>query len=626
MHETEVGMAAGERSPIKITTLLSGIFLALSLIFPVVRGTGIDFAWGAIVLSGTPIVFGALKRLLLDRDIKAGLLVTIALFACIATREYFAAGEVAFIMMLGELLENYTVRKSRMGLEKLIRLKPNTARVLRDGQYVMIDAADVVKGDSVRITAGEAIPVDGVVIEGHTTVDQSVMTGESIPSDKVVGDEVFSGTTNVYGNIIIKATGVGENSAISKMIIMIKQAEEKKAPILRIMDKWATYLVVIALTLSVIIGFATSDVMRAVTVLVVFCPCALVLATPTAIAAGIGNATRHGIIIKSGEALERLGRVLRITFDKTGTLTIGKPSVQSYRVMSKSMAKEEVYSLAASAEMYSEHPFGNAILEFAKEKNISLTEPESFEIVPGKGIEARIRGRKVVVGNRALMEKYSIKIDDELSKFIEQERALGHTPIVVAIDGLPYGYIALADQLRADSKTVVEKIKRLGVQVTLLTGDHKDVAAQIAKEVGIDDVKADLLPEDKVRVIEQYEETGEKICMVGDGINDAPALKTAYTGIAMAGIGSDIASDCADVVLVKDDISKLPYIVNLSRKVIRKIQQNITISMGINFAAIILAGFGLLDPVSGAIVHNAGSLLVVVNAALLLRKNINKGL
>lgn len=607
---------------LKITTLLSGIFLALSLIFPASGGTGIDFAWGAIVLSGTPIAYGALKRLLLDKDIKAGLLVTIALIACIAINEYFAAGEVAFIMMLGELLENYTVRKSRMGLEKLIRLKPNTARVLRDGQYVMIDASEVVKGDSVRITAGEAIPVDGVVIEGHTTVDQSVMTGESIPSDKVAGDEVFSGTTNVYGNIIIKATGVGENSAISRMITMIKQAEEKKAPILRIMDKWATYLVVIALTLSVIIGFATSDVMRAVTVLVVFCPCALVLATPTAIAAGIGNATRHGIIIKSGEALERLGRILRITFDKTGTLTIGKPSVQTYSVTNKSLTKEEIYSLAASAEMYSEHPFGNAILEFAKEKNIPFTEPETFEIIPGKGIEAKVNGKNVIVGNRALMVKHDIQIDDDLSKYIEQERSLGHTPIAIAIDGLTYGYIALADQLRADSKTVVEKIKRLGVKVTLLTGDHKDVAAQIAKELGIDDVKAELLPEDKVSAVEEYENAGDKICMVGDGINDAPALKTAYTGIAMAGIGSDIASDCADVVLVKDDISKLPYIVQLSRKVIRKIQQNIVISMGINFAAIVLAGLGILDPVTGAIVHNVGSLFVVANAALLLRKNI----
>lgn len=607
---------------LKITTLLSGIFLALSLIFPASGGTGIDFAWGAIVLSGTPIAYGALKRLLLDKDIKAGLLVTIALIACIAINEYFAAGEVAFIMMLGELLENYTVRKSRMGLEKLIRLKPNTARVLRDGQYVMIDASEVVKGDSVRITAGEAIPVDGVVIEGHTTVDQSVMTGESIPSDKVAGDEVFSGTTNVYGNIIIKATGVGENSAISRMITMIKQAEEKKAPILRIMDKWATYLVVIALTLSVIIGFATSDVMRAVTVLVVFCPCALVLATPTAIAAGIGNATRHGIIIKSGEALERLGRILRITFDKTGTLTIGKPSVQTYSVTNKSLTKEEIYSLAASAEMYSEHPFGNAILEFAKEKNIPFTEPETFEIIPGKGIEAKVDGKNVIVGNRALMEKHDIQIDDELSKHIEQERSLGHTPIAIAIDGSTYGYIALADQLRADSKTVVKKIKRLGVKVTLLTGDHKDVAAQIAKELGIDDVKAELLPEDKVSAVEEYENAGDKICMVGDGINDAPALKTAYTGIAMAGIGSDIASDCADVVLVKDDISKLPYIVQLSRKVIRKIQQNIAISMGINFTAIVLAGLGILDPVTGAIVHNVGSLFVVANAALLLRKNI----
>lgn len=604
-----------------IFTVLSGVFLALSLIFPA-HGSTADFAWGAIVLSGTPIAYGALKRLLLKFDIKAGLLVTIALIACIVTKEYFAAGEVAFIMMIGELLENFAVRRSHMGLEKLIRLKPTKARVQRNGEYVMLDASEVEKGDIIRISAGEAIPVDGLVIEGFTTIDQSVMTGESIPVDKAVGDEVFSGTTNIYGNIVIKATSVGEDSAISKMIALVKQADENKAPIMRIMDKWATYLVIIALSASLIIGFATMDIMRAVTVLVVFCPCALVLATPTAIAAGIGNATRHGIIIKSGEALEKLGNVKRIAFDKTGTLTVGKPTVQNVVMLDESVSLEEASYLTASAEMFSEHPFGKAIVRYAKENETQLTEPSKYEIVPGKGLEAIVDDKKMLVGNAALIKERGIDVGEDISRQAEELRLSGNTVIISIMNDKPLALITLADQLRKDSKAVVESLKRKGVNVTLLTGDHKDVAAKIAASVGIDDVKSELLPQDKVEVVAQFEQEDVKTCMVGDGINDAPALKSAYTGIAMAGIGSDIASDCADVVLVKDDISKLPYVFSLSQGVISKIKQNIIISMAINFAAIILAAVGILNPVSGAIVHNAGSVLVVINAAFLLRKKI----
>lgn len=607
---------------VMLLTAISAIFLGFSF-FTNLSFMGIDLAWGAILISGLPIVYGSFYRLILHRDIKAGLLVSIALIACVLVGEYFAAGEVVVIMMIGELLENYTVRKSKMGLKKLIELKPTTARVYKNDDYIIIDAKAVQVGDHIRVIAGEAIPVDGVIIQGETSIDQSVMTGESIPVNKRIGDDVFSATTNTVGTIVIEATKIGEDSSIAKMIHMIKEAENKRAPILTVMDKWASYLVVIALTLSVFIGFVTQDVIRAITVLVVFCPCALVLATPTAIAAGIGNATRHGIIIKSGEALERLGKIRRVAFDKTGTLTVGEPSVNDIHMIDKTyLDTYQLHKLMASAELHSEHPFGKAICNHVKEKNIPTSEPTYFKVRPGKGIEAVVDGYNVIIGNMALMNYHGVEIESSVENMLDIESNKGNTGIILSVDHKTIALITLSDQLRADSKEIVQKIHRSGTKISLLTGDNERVASKIAAEVNIDDYKASLLPENKVEAIECYENSGEKTCMVGDGINDAPALKTAFVSIAMAGVGTDIAAESSDIVLVKDDLSKLPYVMNLSHKVIRKINENVVISMLLNFGAIGLAAYGLLTPVTGALVHNVGSVLVVINAALLLNKNL----
>jgi len=607
---------------VMLLTAISAIFLGFSF-FTNLSFMGIDLAWGAILISGLPIVYGSFYRLILHRDIKAGLLVSIALIACVLVGEYFAAGEVVVIMMIGELLENYTVRKSKMGLKKLIELKPTTARVYKNGDYIIIDAKDVQVGDHIRVIAGEAIPVDGVIIQGETSIDQSVMTGESIPVNKTVGDDVFSATTNTVGTIVIEATKIGEDSSIAKMIHMIKEAENKRAPILTVMDKWASYLVVIALTLSVIIGFVTQDIIRAITVLVVFCPCALVLATPTAIAAGIGNATRHGIIIKSGEALERLGKIHRVAFDKTGTLTVGEPSVNGIHMIDETyLDRQQLYKLMASAELHSEHPFGKAICDYVKEKGTLTREPTYFKVRPGKGVEAVVEGYNVIIGNMALMAYHGVKIESSVEKMLDEESNKGNTPIILSIDHKTIALITLADQLRTDSKEIVQKIHQSATKISLLTGDNERVASKIASEVNIDDFKASLLPENKVQAIEEFEKNGEKTCMVGDGINDAPALKTAFVSIAMAGVGTDIAAESSDIVLVKDDLSKLPYVMTLSHKVIRKINENVVISMLLNFGAIGLAAYGLLTPVTGALVHNVGSVLVVINAALLLNKDL----
>ncbi|HKL25872.1 MAG TPA: cation-translocating P-type ATPase [Desulfuromonadales bacterium] len=613
------GMMAGEERRTIVLTAISGVFLLLSFATDI-RFLGQDPAWGAILISGAPVIVNSFYKLIFHGNVRAGLLISIAVIACIAVGEFFAAGEVVFIMAIGELLEDYTVKRSKAGLKSLLNMKPATARVKRGGAYVVVDAKEVVAGDIVRINAGEIIPVDGVVIEGATNVDQALMTGESVPVDKTSGDEVYSATTNIHGSILVRATKVGEDSSIARMIAMIKDAENNKAPIVRTMDRWASYLVVVALLLSVIVGFATGDIIRAITVLVVFCPCALVLATPTAIAAGIGNATKHGVIIKSGAALEQLTHVKRIVFDKTGTLTHGEPKVEEmFLAAGISLTEDEFLQLCASVEMHSEHPLGMAIVSAARLRDINISEPEKFTVLPGKGVDAVVEGREIVIGNRSILRDRGITLDSSFEGLVDRENENGRSVVLVAMNQQVVGALALADTLRPDSREVIERLAGFGKKLTLLTGDAQVVAGKIAWQVGVGDYRANLMPEGKMKTVETYERSGERVCMVGDGINDAPALKTASIGIAMAGIGSDIAADSADIILVKDELAKLPYIMALATAVSQKIRQNIILSLSMNFGAIGLAALGILGPASGALMHNVSSVLVVLNAALLLR-------
>jgi heavy metal translocating P-type ATPase len=599
-------------------TAISGLFLLFSI--SGVSLLGHDPAWGAILISGAPVIYNSFRKLIFHGNVRAGLLISIAVIACVAVGELFAAGEVVFIMAIGELLEDYTVSRSRAGLKSLMNMKPATARVQRQGAYAVIDATEVRAGDLIRVNAGEIIPVDGVVVEGTTSVDQALMTGESVPVDKAAGDDVYSATTNIHGSILVEATQVGQNSSIARMIAMIREAEDKKAPIVRIMDRWASYLVVVALLLAVVVGLATGDVIRAITVLVVFCPCALVLATPTAIAAGIGNATRHGIIIKSGAALEQLTHISRIVFDKTGTLTHGEPVVEQIVLGDDSpLTEDEFLQLCASTEMHSEHPLGKAIVRAARDRDIALREPERFRVLPGKGVEALFDDRTLIVGNPSILNDHGIPLAPAFSRLAEEQNKKGRSLVLMALNGEVAGALALADSLRPDSREVVSRLAGFGKTITLLTGDARVIAEEMAHRVGITDYRANLLPEGKVKAIKEYESAGERVCMVGDGINDAPALKTAGIGIAMAGIGSDIAADSADIILVKDDLGKLPGLMTLAAAVSGKIKQNIILSLSINFGAIALAALGILGPVSGALMHNVSSVLVVLNAALLLK-------
>lgn len=615
---------ADEEKRTMILTAISGLFLLLSIATDLTL-MGLDPAWGAILISGAPVIVNSFRKLVFHGNVRAGLLISIAVIACVAVGELFAAGEVVFIMAIGELLEDYTVRRSKAGLKSLMDMKPATARVQRGGEYALIDAREVVAGDMVRINAGESIPVDGVVVEGATSVDQALMTGESVPVDKAAGDEVYSATTNMHGSILVRATKVGEDSSIARMIAMISEAENNKAPIVGIMDRWASCLVVVALLLSVVVGFATGDVIRAITVLVVFCPCALVLATPTAIAAGIGNATKHGVIIKSGAALEQLTHVRRIVFDKTGTLTHGEPKVREmFLAEGLSLTEEDFLHLCASVEMHSEHPLGVAIVKAAKARNMDLREPDKFAVLPGRGVAAMVGGQEIILGNKSILNAHGLALDPCFADLVARQNASGRSVVLMAMNQKVVGALTLADTLRPDSQRIVQRLAEFGKRITLLTGDAQAIAGKISQEVGIDEFRAELLPEGKLQAIEEYEGTGERVCMVGDGINDAPALKAASIGIAMAGIGSDIAADSADIILVKDDLAKLPYLMALATSVSQKIKQNIVLSLSLNFGAIALAAIGILGPVSGALMHNVSSVLVVLNAALLL-KGVKEG-
>lgn len=626
---------------------ISAVALAASLLFP--SAFPVDPAWVAIVLCGLPIVLGAIHGLVTKFDIKADVLVSLALLASVAIGEYFAAGEVAVIMQLGALLEDVTVAKARAGIERLVELAPQTARVVKEGIERTVPASEVELGDRCRVLPGETVPVDGIVLEGRTSVDESVMTGEPIPVDKIPGDEVKSGTVNQFGAFTMEATKVGEDSSLARMIALVESADAGKAKIVRIADRWATWIVVIALASAAVTWAVTGEVIRAVTILVVFCPCALVLATPTAIMAAIGNLTKSGVLVREGDALERLAKVSYVAFDKTGTITVGKPEVvavkafespisvhahghegccghyqHSHAASSSSESSFEpvdeagLYRLVASAESLSEHPLGRAIVASYSEGGLKpLSAAEDFQMVPGRGVAAFVESRAVLAGNEEFMRERGVRgFSAAAASSLEKE---GCTIVHVAVDGTSAGFVALSDRPRAGVDAVISRVKALGFTPMLLTGDKRGAAAHVASAVGIEEVKAECLPEDKLAVMEDSERAGKPVCMVGDGVNDAPALKRAYVGAAMGGVGSDIAVDAADIALVRDDIGALPHMLALSRRMMTTIKLNMAFSMALNFAAIVLAMFGVLGPVVGALVHNAGSVLVIANSALLLR-------
>lgn len=606
-------------------TIVAGVFLLMDLIPHLTGNEALQFlpfdpSWVTVIISGIPLLYLAIWRIIYNKGISkisSALLISIAMFAAIAIGDLFAAGEVAWIMAIGAILEEKTTERAKKGLKKLIGLAPQQGRRIVSGKEEMIPATEIKVGDVLRILPGETIPVDGEIISGETSVDQSIMTGESLPVDKEVGDSLFCGTINRFGAVDIRAGKVGEDSSLQKLIRMVQEAENKQAPMQRIADRWASYLVPVALLIAVFAGLFKQDIVVAVTILVVFCPCALVLATPTAIMAAIGQATKHGVIIKSGEALEKMGKVDTVAFDKTGTLTYGRLEVSNVCSFSKEHSDDELLALIAAAESRSEHPLGKAIVSHAKENNVDMVEVDEFRMEAGKGIFAKISGMDVFCGSEKFISEKGVSNSDEISKKLSELRNQGKASILAAVNGVCVGVIALSDILRPDAADMVKRLESTGTETVLLTGDNRQTAAYFAEKVNIRNVRAELLPEEKVSSITQLQEEGKMVCMIGDGVNDAPALKTAEVGVAMGSMGSDIAVEAADIALIGDDISKIPYLKKLANATAQTIKLSISLSLCINFVAIILSLMEVLTPTTGALVHNAGSCFVVLIAALL---------
>ena len=619
------------------------LFIVISIISVILSLIGanlwrFDLIWIAVIFCGFPIFKEAIIGLYTEFDIKADVLVSIAIISSILIGELFAAGVIAIIMAIGGFLEEYTVSKTKAGIEKLIDLSPTKGTLIKnynlDSETELVVPADLIRvGDILKVVPGEIIPVDGVIISGESSIDQSVMTGESIPIDKVVGDEVFSGTINLYGSFVMRATKKGEDSSLQKLIKLVESANPENAEVVKAADKWATFIVVIAFTCAILTLIFTGEIIRAVTILVVFCPCALVLATPTAIMASIGNLTNVGILVKEGISIEKLAKVDQIIFDKTGTLTYGKPVVTNVIPYDGNLddnlnmggndgvSEKDLIHLLASLESLSEHPLAKSIVKYYKENyDESLEKVSDFEMIIGKGVKAYLNGSKLYAGNEEFLNSSDIEIPkDFVGENISEYLNLGATAIYLAKDENLLGAVLLSDILRDDASDLINQLDKLGVSSTLLTGDNKNAAENIASNVGINDLKYNCLPEDKISKIREFQSTNKKVAMIGDGINDAPALRQADIGISMGGVGSDISIEASDVCLVSDDIKYIPHLLALSRKTIRTINIGIGFALGLNIIATAMAAFGYLGPIGGAFVHNIGSVIVIIYSSMLLR-------
>ena len=579
------------------------------------------FDWLPAVIAATvwaayPILVRALKALVLRR-VDADVLVAIAVVAASCIGEFLAAGEVAFIMILGNHLENYTAQRARRSLGSLLSLLPEKARVRRNGAEVEIPARELSVGDMVIVRAGERIPADGIVRGGRAAVNQSAVTGESLPVEKTTGAEVYVGTLNESGVLIVEATRVGEDSTLARIAQLVETAQQREAPIQRTLDRWARLLVPVMLAVAGVVYAITGDVARAITVLIVACPCALILATPTAVMAAIARAARAGVLIKGGQHLEATARLHTIVFDKTGTLTHGQPEVAHvHRFCDHNEA--ELLGLAATAEKMSSHPIARAIVRKA---GTPPTDPSSFTSHPG-GVVAEHNGTKLVVGQTRLMDDHRIALSAAVQAHVDAHHEEGHTTVVVAHDGKVCGTICVSDTLRAKANEAINDLRRMGIEkVVMLTGDHRRVAMQIGNALGLDEVKAEVLPEQKAEHIEalQHGARGRGVAMVGDGVNDAPALAVADVGIAMGVTGTDVAHEAADIALMADDLSKIAYAVGLSRQALRIIRQGLIFSLVYNVVMVLAASSGHLHMIGGAIAHQASSLVVILNAMRLLR-------
>jgi heavy metal translocating P-type ATPase len=609
-----------------ILTFINAILLVVGLILTVAGYHN----WGqasfllSAIIGGTPLFIFAAKGLFINHDITAGVMASVAMIAAIIVGEYSAAALVVFMMSVGEWLENFTVARADNALRDLAKLIPPEVLVLRNGQEQLVPVDQVMVGDLVRVRTGERIGLDGKVTSGHGSVNQAAITGEPMPVDKSIGDELFAGTLNELGTMEFTVTRTGQDTTLGHIVKLVKDAQATQAPVQRLADKYARILVPITFGIAILVYILTQDITRSITVLVVVCPCALVLATPTAVVAAIGNAARRGILIKSGQVVEQVGKVDVVAFDKTGTLTHGRPQVNEV-VTVDSVSEEQLLAYAACAEKFSEHPIGRALVAAGSERLLQFGEPVDFSVLPGFGISARVDGRRVTIGNRSLLTERGIPWSHELEQRTMDLELKGGTVIPVALDEQVAGLISLVDTPRLQAKRAIAELKQLGVKETIMiTGDNPRTAERIARELGIDRFFAEVLPQDKLNIIRDLQSKGRTVLFAGDGVNDAPALAAADIGVAMGLAGTDLALETADIGLMTDEIERLPQVIQLSRKALTVIKQDVIFSMSMNVLAVILGGFGIIGPVAGALMHELSALPVLANSSRLIGYKIPK--
>jgi len=602
--------------------IISGLLILLSFAFgylnlnPILKDASMI---AAALVAGYPIALNAFRAIKF-RIVGIDALVTLAVIGALIIREYWEAAAVTFLFMFGAYLEGKTLEKTRSAIKSLLDLAPNTARVIRDDKEIEIPAEEVVKDEIVIIKPGEKIPVDGTVVEGSSYVNQSAITGESIPVSKNINDTVFSGTVIESGYIKVRADRVGEDTTFSRILQMVEEAQDKKAKTQKFLEVFSKYYTPGIIVLAVLVFIITRDIELALTLLVIACPGALVISTPVSIVAGIGNGARHGVLMKGGEVIEKLGTAKVLAFDKTGTLTVGKPKVT--RIKAFHGEEEEILKLTAIAEGYSEHPLARAILEEAGNRFENLPRPEESEIMAGHGLKAMVEGRIILVGNRKLMVENNINISQELEEYISREESLGQTVVITADRDKVLGVISIADDIREGAVELIKRLKAKGIKrIVMLTGDNERAAAAIANKLGLDDYYAELLPEGKVEMLKKLQEEYGTTAMVGDGVNDAPALASADFGIAMGGAGSDVAMETADVVLMSAELSKLSYAIGLSRATVINMKQNIYFAIAVVMLLIAGVLLKLVFLSSGMLIHELSVLLVIINAIRLLGYN-----
>ncbi|HOJ09216.1 MAG TPA: cation-translocating P-type ATPase [Clostridiales bacterium] len=600
--------------------LISGILVAVSFILKNTIGhqliTSIVMIAAAIV-AGTPIIRNAISALRY-RILGIDALVSIAVIGAMFIGEYWEAAAVTFLFMFGEYLESKTIEKTRSSIKSLLDLAPDTARVIRDGKEIEVSPEKLVKGDMAVIKPGEKIPVDGIVTEGTAYVNQAAITGESIPVAKNIEDSVFSGTIIESGYLIVRADKVGGDTTFARILQMVEEAQDKKARTQKFLEKFSRYYTPSIIVLSALLFIFTRDLVLSLTLLVIACPGALVISTPVSIVAGIGNGAKHGVLVKGGEIMEKLGRVKVLAFDKTGTLTIGKPVVN--HIKAYGINKHELLRIAAIGEAYSEHPLGKAIINKAEKDLGTISQvPEESEIIAGQGLKVSIDKSIILIGNRKLLSENGVQLDDNHEKYISSEEEHGQTAVIVANLERVLEIISIADKVREDAKKLIANLKRLGVKkIVMLTGDNKRAAKAISNELGINDYYAELLPDGKVKTLKELKEKYGLAAMVGDGVNDAPALASADLGIAIGGAGKDIAMETADIVMMSDEIRKLSFAVGLSRATVRNMKQNIIFALVV--AGTLLTGVLIktVDLAFGMLIHELSVLLVIINAVRLL--------